>query len=78
MESLWQGMVIIGAGLAVGLGAALAIGRVVGSFLIGIGGSDPITYVTVTATLLLIGAAACYIPARRAATVDSMAALRHE
>jgi putative ABC transport system permease protein len=73
-----QGMVIICAGLLVGLAAALAIGRVVGSFLFGIGGSDPITYATVTAILLLIGGTACYIPARRAATVDPMIALRHE
>jgi macrolide transport system ATP-binding/permease protein len=73
-----QGMIIIGAGLVIGLGAALAVGRVVGSFLIGIGGSDPITYVIVTATLALIGITACYLPARRAAMVDPMVALRHE
>jgi macrolide transport system ATP-binding/permease protein len=73
-----QGIVIICAGLLVGLAAALAIGRVVGSFLFGIGGSDPVTYATVTAILLLIGVTACYIPARRAATVDPMIALRHE
>jgi predicted permease len=73
-----QGMIIIGAGLAIGLAAALAIGRVVGSFLIGIGGSDPITYFTVTLALALIGITACYLPARRAAMVDPMVALRHE
>jgi ABC-type antimicrobial peptide transport system permease subunit len=73
-----QGMMIIGAGLVIGLAAALAIGRVVGSFLTGIGGSDPITFASVTAVLLLIGVAACYIPARRAATIDPMIALRHE
>jgi macrolide transport system ATP-binding/permease protein len=73
-----QGMVIIGVGLAIGLAAALAIGRVVGSFLIGVGGSDPITFVAVTAALALIGVTACYLPARRAAMVDPMVALRHE
>jgi predicted permease len=73
-----QGMIIIGAGLAIGLAAALAIGRVVGSFLIGIGGSDPLTYVSVTVTLALIGIAACYLPARRAAMLDPTVALRHE
>jgi ABC-type lipoprotein release transport system permease subunit len=51
---------------------------VVGSFLIGVGGSDPITFVAVTAALALIGVTACYLPARRAATVDPMVALRHE
>jgi ABC-type antimicrobial peptide transport system permease subunit len=73
-----QGMIIIGAGLVIGLAAALAIGRVVGSFLIGIGGSDPITYIFVTLTLTLIGVAACYFPARRAAMLDPTVALRHE
>jgi predicted permease len=73
-----QGMLIIGAGIVIGLAAALAIGRVVGSFLMGVSGSDPLTYATVTAMLLLIGVTACYIPARRAASVDPMIALRHE
>jgi predicted permease len=73
-----QGMMIIGTGLLIGLAAALAIGRVVGSFLIGIGGSDPITYISVTFALALIGVSACYLPARRAAMVDPMVALRHE
>ncbi|HUK31305.1 MAG TPA: FtsX-like permease family protein, partial [Candidatus Acidoferrum sp.] len=73
-----QGMVIVGTGLAIGLVAALAIGRVVGSFLIGVGGSDPISFVAVTAALALIGVTACYLPARRAAMVDPMVALRHE
>jgi predicted permease len=73
-----QGMIIIGAGLVIGLAAALAIGRVVGSFLIGIGGSDPITFISVTLMLTLIGVAACYFPARRAALLDPTVALRHE
>jgi macrolide transport system ATP-binding/permease protein len=73
-----QGMFIICAGLAIGLAAALAIGKVVGSFLMGITGTDPITYVSVTAVLMLIGITACYVPARRAAKLDPMAALRHE
>jgi predicted permease len=73
-----QGMIIICAGLAIGLVAALAIGRVVGSFLMGITGTDPITYVSVTAVLMLIGVTACYVPARRAAGLDPTEALRHE
>ncbi len=73
-----QGMIIIGAGLAIGLAAALAIGRVVSSFLMGVSGSDPITYSTVTLILMLIGVTACYLPARRAAMVDPVVALRHE
>jgi predicted permease len=73
-----QGMIIICAGLAIGLVAALAIGRVVGSFLMGISGTDPVTYVSVTAVLMLIGVTACYVPARRAAGLDPTEALRHE
>jgi len=73
-----QGTIIICAGLAIGLVAALAIGRVVGSFLMGISGTDPVTYVSVTAVLMLIGITACYVPARRAANLDPTEALRHE
>jgi predicted permease len=73
-----QGMIIICAGLLIGLGAALTIGRVVGSFLMGISGTDPVTYVSVTAILTLIGVTACYVPARRAANLDPTEALRHE
>ena len=73
-----QGMIIICAGLVIGLAAALAIGRVVGSFLMGISGTDPVTYVSVTAALMLIGVMACYVPARRAASLDPTEALRHE
>jgi putative ABC transport system permease protein len=73
-----QGMIIICAGLVIGLGAALAIGRVVGSFLMGVTGTDPITYASVTAVLMLIGITACYVPARRAASLDPTEALRHE
>jgi predicted permease len=73
-----QGMIIICAGLVIGLAAALAIGRVVGSFLMGISRTDPVTYVSVTAVLMLIGITACYVPARRAAGLDPTEALRHE
>jgi predicted permease len=73
-----QGMIIICAGLVIGLAAALAIGRVVGSFLMGVTGTDPITYASVTAILMLIGITACYVPARRAASLDPTEALRHE
>jgi len=73
-----QGVVIIAIGLLIGLGAALAMGRLVGSALIGIGPNDPLTFVTVSAMLLAVGVAACYIPARRAAKVDPVVALRHE
>ncbi|HXN63804.1 MAG TPA: ABC transporter permease [Candidatus Acidoferrales bacterium] len=73
-----QGFTLIGMGVLVGLAAALALGRAVRSFLIGIGPNDPLTFVAVSAILLAIGVAACYVPALRAAKVDPVIALRHE
>lgn len=74
---LGQGMLIVGIGLALGLAAALAAGRMVGGFL-AVSATDPLTYVTVTLVLTIVALTACYIPARRAMRVDPMVALRYE
>jgi predicted permease len=74
---LRQGLAIVGIGLAVGLGFALAASKVVGSFL-AVSPRDPITYFSVTALLTLVALTACYLPARRTTRVDPMRALRHE
>jgi putative ABC transport system permease protein len=75
---LKQGMLLLGIGVAAGLGAALVATRLVESLLYGVGRNDPSTFAVVV--LMLAGAAllACYIPARRAAKVDPMVALRTE
>ena len=75
---LGQGMRTIFIGLAVGVGGSLLLTRAMGSMLFGVTAADPVTFAAVV--LLLIGAAllACYIPARRAAKVDPMVALRYE
>ena len=65
-------------GLAVGAAGALALTRVVESFLFGVSATDPITFAAAAALLLLVTGAAAYLPARRAANVDPMTALRNE
>lgn len=65
-------------GLAVGLAGALAVGRVVSSLLVGIGGSDPVTFIAVPVLLALVALVACYVPALRAMRVAPVTALRYE
>jgi len=72
-----QGLFIVGAGLAIGLAAAFAASRVVGDF-IAVSPTDPFTYLAVSGLLTLVALLACYVPARRAAKVDPMVALRYE
>ncbi len=74
---LRQGVFVIGIGMCLGVLCALAAGRVAGRFLL-VSGTDPLTYVAVSALLALVALAACWIPARRAMRVDPMTALRHE
>ncbi len=64
------------AGVAIGAAAALLAARALRGFLYGVTAADPITYVVVAAALPLVAAAACWRPARRAATVDPMSLLR--
>ena len=73
-----EGFRLTGIGIVTGLAAAFFITRVLQSQLYGITTSDPLTYV-VTATILgIVSMLACFIPARRAARVDPMEALRYE
>jgi predicted permease len=73
-----QGLAIVGSGLALGLLVALVVGRFVGDFLVGIGPTDPLTYISTSILLSFVALTACYIPAHRATRLDSIVALRYE
>ncbi len=73
-----QGVLIVASGLTIGVLAALAAGRLVSDFLVGITPSDPITYVGISLLLATVALVATYIPTRRATKVDPMVALRYE
>ncbi|MGA2168347.1 MAG: ABC transporter permease [Terracidiphilus sp.] len=77
-QVLVQGMRLTIAGLAVGLAVSLVVTRFLRGLLFGVGTADWLTFATVAAVLCLVAMAACYFPARRAALVDPMQALRTE
>jgi putative ABC transport system permease protein len=72
------GTVPVAAGLVVGVIGALAMTRLVQGLLFETSPTDPVTMVWVGSLLLLVALTACYLPARRAARVDAMTALRYE
>jgi putative ABC transport system permease protein len=71
-------MLLAAIGVAVGLCAALASTRLIESVLYGVDPVDPATYTIVASVLSAVALVACYVPARRAAPVDPMLALRRE
>jgi len=75
---LTDGLRISAWGTAIGLLASLALGRVIASFLFGVGAADPLTLVGVSLALLAVAGLASYLPARRAARLDPVLAIRNE
>jgi putative ABC transport system permease protein len=75
---LRQGLALVGLGIVLGVPAAALLTRSMGSLLYDVGPSDPATLVAVSGVLLAVAALAAWVPARRAARIDPMEALRHE
>jgi len=75
---LRKGSILTLAGLGAGLVGAMVITRFMSGMLYRTSVRDPATFVLVPALLFAVALLACYLPARRAAKVDPMAALRHE
>jgi putative ABC transport system permease protein len=75
---LRQGLRLTAFGLAIGLGGALALTRLLSGMLFGVRAGDPLTYVLVSSLLVAVAAIACYLPARTATRVDPIVALRYE
>ena len=73
---LKQGLTLVAAGLGLGLAAALLLARLMASLLYDVAPTDPLTYAAVALLLFSSAALACFVPARRATTVDPMVALR--
>lgn len=73
-----RGMKLTAAGVVIGVGGAIALTRLMHSLLFNTSATDPFTFILISVLLSLAAFFACYLPARRAAKVDPLVALRYE
>jgi putative ABC transport system permease protein len=73
---LGQGMILAAIGLAIGVAGAMILTRTLSGLIYGVGALDPVTFVAVPALLFAVASLACFLPARRAASVDPITTLR--
>jgi putative ABC transport system permease protein len=73
-----QGLLLVLTGAALGMVAAFSLTRVMTSLLFNVSPTDPLTFTVILLVLIVVGLAACYLPARKATRIDPLAALRRE
>ena len=73
-----QAATVTGVGIVIGIGGALALARSMATLVFGVSTRDPITFASVPLVLAVVAAIATFVPARRAARVDPMLALRDD
>ncbi len=75
---LRQGMTLVAAGIIFGIAASIGLTRLMATLLYGVSATDPLTFFALSIALLAVAFVACWLPARRASTVDPIVALHAE
>jgi putative ABC transport system permease protein len=73
-----QGFTLVAIGTVIGFLLSLSLTRVLKNQLFGLSATDPLTFGSIIALMMVVGLLACYLPARRATKVDPLEALRYE